>query len=83
MEVRLLSKSEAMLLEAGIFCLEDFLEGGGLSSVLVVGCCPSHSFSETHTQTVAVSYSKGFFKKYFEGERIVDEIRILSIKTIC
>lgn len=48
----------------------------------LLGCCPSHS-SETHTQTVAVSYSKGFFKKYFEGERIVDEIRILSIKTIC
>lgn len=47
----------------------------------LLGCCPSHSFSETHTQIV-VSYSKGFFKKYFEGERIVDEIRILSIKTI-
>lgn len=49
----------------------------------LLGCCPSHSFSETHTQTVAVSYSKGFFEKYFKGERIVDEIRILSIKTIC
>lgn len=40
MEVRLLSRSEAMLLEAGIFCLEDFLEGSGLSSVLVVGALP-------------------------------------------
>lgn len=40
MEVRLLSRSEAMVLEAGIFCLEDFLEGGGLSSVLVAGVLP-------------------------------------------
>lgn len=40
MEVRLLSRSEAMLLEAGIFCLEAVLEGGGLSSVLVVGVLP-------------------------------------------
>lgn len=48
-----------------------------------LGCCPSHSFSETHPQSIAVSYSKSFFKKYFQGEGIVDEIRILSIKTIC
>lgn len=40
MEVRLLSRSEAMMLEAGVFCPEDFLEGGGLSSVLVSGVLP-------------------------------------------
>lgn len=48
-----------------------------------LGYCPSHSFSKAHLQTVAVKYSKTFFKKYFEGEGIVDEFRILSIKTIC
>lgn len=36
-----------------------------------LGCCSSH-FSETHPQNVAVSYSKSFFKKYFEGVGIAD-----------
>lgn len=82
MEVRLLSRSEAMMLETEVFW-KIFWWEVDYPQCWLLGCCPSRSFSETHPQSVAVSYSRSFFKKYFEDEGIVDEIRILSIKTIC
>lgn len=45
MDVRLLSRSEAMILEAAVFCLEDFSEGGRLSSLLISGGAVLHTSS--------------------------------------